>query len=94
MINKKQLIDNLTNKDLDNIVEMLESFHDLAQKQFNKNWEGTGIKVKDQYVKNTLDRNYNYSNILDYLNHVIPQIDNYLDEPNDETVLPISYETH
>ena len=48
-----------------------------------------------EYIKNTLDHNYNYSNILDYLNNVaIPLIDDILDQPNEEAVLPISYETH
>ena len=46
-------------------------------------------------INATLDHNYNYSNILDYLNNVaIPLIDDILDQPNEEAVLPISYETH
>jgi len=84
MTNNEQLIKNLTNKDLDNIVKMLERLMRLE------------LRTSDyKYMKDLLDRNYNYSNILNYLNYVaIPQIDDYLDEPNTETSLPITYETH
>ena len=42
-----------------------------------------------------LDHNYNYSTIVNYLNDVaIPLIDDILDQPNDETSLTITYETH
>jgi len=65
-------IDNLTNKDLDNIIEMLENY-----------------LLVTKHTKNTLDRNYNYSNILDYLNHV-----RTTKRSIDETSLTITYETH
>jgi len=97
MTNKKQLINKykLSNKDLKNIAKMLDGFYYLAKKRHNNKWDGTGIKVKDQYVKNMLDHNYNYSTIVNYLNDVaIPLIDDILDQPNDETSLTITYETH
>ena len=85
MTNKKQLTNNcLSNKDLDNIAKMLERLMILE------------LRTSDyKYMKGLLDRNYNYSNIVNYLNDVaIPLIDDILDQPNDEAVLPISYETH
>ena len=95
MSNNKQLINHcLSNKDLDNIVEMLENYYTLLNTAHKRNFPE--LKGKDdQYIKNTLDHNWNYSNIVNYLNDVaIPFIDDFLDEPNDKTVLPISYETH
>ena len=96
----------LSNKDLKNIAKMLEKLAITYHKVLFKNKIANDSDM--EYVKNVLDHNYNYSNILNYLNHVIPQIDNYLSEkekvkiqvlgpkdaPNTETSLPISYETH
>ena len=49
------------------------------------------VGVNDPYVQGTLDRNYNYTNIMNYLEYAIPNIEDYLDEPNDETTIKITY---
>lgn len=92
MSNNEQLINNcLSNKDLKNIVKMLERLPIDVANTYKK----YRSVMEYEYIKNTLDHNYNYSNILDYLNNVaIPLIDDILDQPNEEAVLPISYETH
>ena len=92
MSNNAQLISNcLSNKDLKNIVKMLERLPIDVANTYKK----YRSVMEYEYIKNTLDHNYNYSNILDYLNNVaIPLIDDILDQPNEEAVLPISYETH
>lgn len=82
----------LSNKDLKNIVKMLERLMTLELKTQIKKKNIKDYSANYKYIKITLDHNYNYSNILDYLNHVMPLIDDMLDQPNDEVSLPISYE--
>ena len=82
----------LSNKDLKNIAKMLEKLAITYHKVLFKNKIANDSDM--EYVKNVLDHNYNYSNILDYLNNAMPLIDQMLDQPNDEVSFPISYETH
>jgi len=85
---------NLTIKDLKKIKEMIEGYKSLMGMV-------NGFKTEveaDPYIISTLDHNYNYTNIVAYLEYVIPNIEEYLDEPtyknsmlNDETTITITY---
>ena len=80
----KKTIKDLTIKDLKNIEIILRDFKYLLEKHRD-------VGVNDPYVQGTLDRNYNYTNIMKYLEYAIPNIEDYLDEPNDETTIKITY---
>jgi len=80
----KKTIKDLTIKDLKNIEIILRDFKYLLEKHRD-------VGVNDPYVQGTLDRNYNYTNIMNYLEYAIPNIEDYLDEPNDETTIKITY---
>ena len=80
----KKTIKDLTIKDLKNIEIILRDFKYLLEKHRD-------VGVNDPYVQGTLDRNYNYTNIMNYLEYAIPNIEDYLNEPNDETTITITY---
>ena len=80
----KKTIKDLTIKDLKNIEIILRDFKYLLEKHRD-------VGVNDPYVQGTLDRNCNYTNIMNYLEYAIPNIEDYLDEPNDETTIKITY---
>ena len=75
-------IKDLTIEDLRNIKKMLENLVITYQ-------IANGSDV--EYVKGVLDRNNNYTNIMNYLENAIPDIEDFLDEPNDETTIRITY---
>ena len=75
-------IKDLTIEDLRNIKTMLENLVITYQ-------IANDSDVK--YVKGVLDRNNNYTNIMNYLEYAIPNIEDYLNEPNDETTITITY---
>ena len=75
-------IKDLTIEDLRNIKTMLENLVITYQ-------IANDSDVK--YVKGVLDRNNNYTNIMNYLEYAIPNIEDYLNEPIDETTITITY---
>ena len=77
----------LTIEDLKKIKDMIEGYKSLMGMV-------NGFKTEaeaDPYIISTLDHNYNYTNIVAYLEYVIPNIEEYLDQPNDETTIRITY---
>ena len=77
----------LTIEDLKKIKDMIEGYKSLMGMV-------NGFKTEaeaDPYIISTLDHNYNYTNIVAYLEYVIPNIEEYLDQPNNETTIRITY---
>ena len=86
----------LSNKDLKKIAKMLEKLKETMLLRMAEGSENNSplYQYANTYVNSILNNNYNYSNILNYLNNAIPLIDDMLDQPKDKVSLPISYETH